>query len=64
VGGGTNAALEGAPPRCIIIMRFPSLADAPRWYDSPGYVALRPNRQRAGVTRNFIVEGFLDDLPD
>lgn len=64
VRGGTTVSLEGAAPKRIIVMTFPSLAQAQRWYHSPEYSALRPHRQRAGITRNYIVEGFLDKLPD
>lgn len=64
VRGGSTVSLEGAPPKRIIIMTFKSLDDAKRWYDSPEYSALRPHRQKSGNTRNYIVEGFLDKLPD
>lgn len=64
VRGGTTVSLEGAPPKRIIVMEFKSLEDAKRWYNSPEYSALRPHRQRSGITRNYIVEGFIDKLPD
>ena len=56
--GGATTALEGTPPRRVVVIRFPSMDDARRWYDSPEYAAIRPHRQRAGETRNFVVEGL------
>ena len=56
--GGKTATLEGAPPHRIVIMRFPSMEAALRWYDSPEYAAIRPYRQKAGETRNFLVEAI------
>lgn len=56
--GGKTVTLEGAPPKRIIVMRFKSMDDAQRWYASPEYSALRPHRQKAGETRNFLVEGL------
>ena len=57
VRGGKADALEGDPPKRIIITTFKSMADAHKWYDSPEYSAIRPIRQRSTKSRNFIVEG-------
>jgi uncharacterized protein (DUF1330 family) len=54
--GGKTATLEGAPPHRIVIMKFPDMDSALRWYNSPEYSAIRPFRQKAGETRNFLVE--------
>jgi uncharacterized protein (DUF1330 family) len=57
VRAGKADALEGDPPKRIIITTFKSMADAHKWYDSPEYSAIRPIRQRSTKSRNFIVEG-------
>ena len=57
VRGGKTEALEGEPPKRIIVTAFKSMADAQRWYASPEYSAIRPIRQRSAKTRGFIVEG-------
>lgn len=64
VRGGETVSLEGSPPKRIVLFEFNSLADAKKWYNSPEYSALRPHRQKSGDTRNFIVESFVDALPD
>jgi len=58
--GGKAEALEGEPPKRIIVTAFKSASDAHKWYDSPEYSAIRPIRQRAAKSRNFIVEGLPD----
>ncbi|MTV37207.1 DUF1330 domain-containing protein [Duganella radicis] len=58
--GGQTLALEGVPPKRIVLIKFKSMAAAQDWYHSPEYTALRPYRQRSGITRNFVVEGFPD----
>jgi len=55
--GGKADALEGDPPKRIVITAFKSMADAHRWYDSPEYSAIRPIRWRSAKSRSFIVEG-------
>jgi uncharacterized protein (DUF1330 family) len=58
VRGGKTEALEGEPPKRIIVIAFKSMADAQRWYASPEYSAIRPIRQRTAKARGFIVEGL------
>ncbi len=57
VRGGQRVSLEGAPPKRVIMIMFPSLAQAQGWYDSPAYQAIRPIRQRSSTARVFVVEG-------
>lgn len=57
--GGRIAALEGPPPGSrSVIIEFPSMAQAQAWYDSDAYRALRPIRQRSGISRTYIIEGL------
>jgi uncharacterized protein (DUF1330 family) len=61
VRGGTTEALEGEPPKRIVVLEFPDLAAARRWYDSPDYGEARELRWRSATTRLFIVEGSPPD---
>jgi len=56
---GAPSAKEGAAPQGIIVMvEFRSLADAEKWYTSPSYSALIPERQKAAKAQIYIVEGL------
>jgi uncharacterized protein (DUF1330 family) len=57
VSHGALDFLEGPPTETVVILEFPTAADARAWYDSPAYVALRENRFLAGDYRAFIVQG-------
>lgn len=57
--GGRIDALEGAAPGArSVIIEFPSMEQARAWYNSEAYRALRPIRQRSGISRTFIIEGL------
>jgi uncharacterized protein (DUF1330 family) len=55
---GATEALEGRAPDGIVILQFPSVADAKAWYDSPEYQAALPHRLNASEYRAFIVDGL------
>jgi uncharacterized protein (DUF1330 family) len=55
---GTAKALEGEPPRGIVVIAFDSVKLAQEWYDSPAYRAIKPIRQGAAKSRIFIAEGI------
>jgi uncharacterized protein (DUF1330 family) len=55
---GALQALEGTPPDGVVILEFPTVAEAKAWYHSPKYSAAAPHRQKAAEYRTFIVEGF------
>jgi uncharacterized protein (DUF1330 family) len=57
VRGGKTQALEGEPPKTIVVIAFDSAAKAREWYDSPAYEAIKPIRQSATKSRLFIAEG-------
>lgn len=57
VRGGAVVSQEGAPSKRIVMIEFPSMAQAQAWYDSPAYEALRPVRQSASTARVYIVQG-------
>ena len=58
VRGGKTQALEGEPPKRIVVIAFDSAEKAREWYDSPAYAAIKPIRQSSAKTRLFIVEGI------
>jgi uncharacterized protein (DUF1330 family) len=57
--GGTVAPLEGGwTPTRLVIIEFPDLAAAKRFYDSPLYREARNARDGAARCRMFAVEGL------
>ena len=58
VRGGAHQTVEGDwKPARLVVIEFPSLADAQRWYDSEEYRAPKALRMRAGRTSVVIVDG-------
>src|SRR5215475_12679614 len=47
VRGGKTQALEGQPPKSIVVLAFDSTEKALVWYNSPAWQAIKPIRQRA-----------------
>jgi uncharacterized protein (DUF1330 family) len=58
VRGGTTEAKEGTPPASrVVIIEFPDMAAARRFYDGPDYRAILPLRLAASQGRLYLVEG-------
>jgi uncharacterized protein (DUF1330 family) len=58
VRGGAHQTVEGDwKPARLVVIEFPSLADAQRWYDSEEYRGPKTLRMRAGRTNVLIVDG-------
>jgi uncharacterized protein (DUF1330 family) len=58
VRGGKTLSLEGAAPKRIIVLEFPSMEAAQAFHESPDYQAAIPLRKKASASsRLFIVEG-------
>ena len=55
---GTAQALEGAPPKRIVVIAFDSAEKALGWYRSPAYQNIIPIRQGASVGRLYLAEGL------
>jgi uncharacterized protein (DUF1330 family) len=55
---GAVDALEGPAPDGVVMLQFPTLADARAWYDSPAYQTALGYRRKAGDYHAFIVEGL------
>jgi len=58
VRGGKVDSLEGEPMRRVIMIAFPSFAQAQAWYASPSYKEIMPIRHSSAKSRTFIMEGF------
>ena len=58
VRGGKTQALEGQPPKGIVMIAFDSTEKALAWYNSPAYQAIKPLRQGASVSRMILAEGL------
>ena len=59
VRGGAVSTLEGDwQPDRLVVLKFPSLAAAHAFNDSPEYAAARQSRQGAATMRMIVVEGI------
>jgi uncharacterized protein (DUF1330 family) len=57
--GGEVACLEGAaPPGRVVVLEFPSLAQAKAWWASAEYAPARAIRQRTAKSRLVAVAGL------
>jgi uncharacterized protein (DUF1330 family) len=54
---GSGESLEGDWHPRLVVIEFPSAAQARTWYDSPEYCPLRELRQRSAETQLIIVDG-------
>ena len=58
VRGGRVEALEGGwSPKRLVVLQFPSMAQALAWYRSPEYAPLISMRQKASRGKLLAVEG-------
>ena len=58
VRGGATELIEGSPaPKRIVILEFADAAAIKRWYNSPEYQKILPNRLANSNARAIIVEG-------
>jgi uncharacterized protein (DUF1330 family) len=57
VHGGRNAVLEGSDPGTLIVIEFPSRAEAKGWYASAAYQAILPLRTEHSDGTVFIIDG-------
>ncbi len=58
VRGGAHAVCEGEwQPTRLVILEFPDMAAAKRWYDSEDYAAAKALRFEAARTSFVMVEG-------
>lgn len=58
VRGGATETWEGDwQPGRVVILEFPSRAQATAWWSSTGYAPAKAIRQAAAVTQMIVVEG-------
>ena len=58
VRGGAHQTLEGDwKPNRLVVLEFPSMEQAKRWYDSEEYREPKAMRLRAGKANLVMVEG-------
>lgn len=55
---GALEPLEGKPPEGVVMLEFPTVAEAKAWYESPAYQAALKHRLRSADWRAVIVEGL------
>jgi uncharacterized protein (DUF1330 family) len=59
VRGGELRALEGEPNfKRLVVLEFPSLADAQRFYDSPEYAPVRQLRFASATSDVVLADGY------
>jgi uncharacterized protein (DUF1330 family) len=56
-GGKVDPKEGGWAPKRIVVLEFPSLEQAQKWYSSPEYAPLIALRQRASKGKLILVEG-------
>ena len=54
---GKHEVLEGAEVQGVVVLEFPTVAEAKAYYDSPAYREAREHRFKAADYRVLIVEG-------
>jgi uncharacterized protein (DUF1330 family) len=54
----TAQALEGEPPKRIVVIAFDSEETALRWYRSRAYQKIKPLRLGASISRLYLAEGL------
>ena len=58
VRGGATKTLEGGwEPKRLVVLEFPSVEQARRWYDSPEYREPKAVRFKTATTNLILVEG-------
>ncbi|MBM3117287.1 DUF1330 domain-containing protein [Jeongeupia naejangsanensis] len=57
VHGGPYQPLEGAWSSDLVVIEFPSMAQAQSWYESDAYKAIRPLRTEHTEGEVFLVQG-------
>ena len=56
--GGNVELIEGSPePKRVVLLEFADTAAFKRWYNSPEYQKILPNRLANSRARAFVVEG-------
>ena len=54
---GRQEVLEGPEIEGVVVLSFPTVAEAKAWYNSPAYQAAREHRFKGAEYRAVLVEG-------
>jgi len=54
---GPVEVLEGEPVEAIVMLEFPTIAEAKEWYNSPVYQEALEHRRKGAECHAFMVEG-------
>ena len=57
VRNGRFEMLEGPAPQGVLMLEFPTMADAKEWYESPRYQEALQHRYKGATCRALLVEG-------
>jgi uncharacterized protein (DUF1330 family) len=57
-GGAVEPREGGWEPKRVVVLEFPSMEQARRWYASPEYAPLLALRHAAAKSRMVMVEGY------
>ena len=55
---GDLEVLEGDPAEGVVIIQFPTMAEAKAWYDSPAYQEAKAHRLKGADYRVILVQGL------
>jgi uncharacterized protein (DUF1330 family) len=56
--GGKAVVFDGRAPQRVVVIEFPSLAEAERWRSSPEFQKLKPLQQQSSTyVESFAIEG-------
>jgi uncharacterized protein (DUF1330 family) len=55
---GACETTEGAAADGVVLLSFPTMAEAKAWYESPAYTEAKKHRFQAADYRVIFVEGF------
>ena len=56
--GGRAIAMDGAPPKRIVLIAWDNVDKAQSWYRSREYQEIVPIRDKAAQFRGFVIEGL------
>ena len=57
-GGAVDAKEGGWNPQRVVVLEFPTMEQAKRWYASPEYTPLLAIRHQAASSKMIFVEGY------
>ena len=57
-GGAVETKEGGWAPKRVVVLEFPSMTQARKWYDSPEYKPLLALRLKAANAKLILVEGM------